>query len=254
MNLIDSHCHLDFEVFDHDRDVVLNNCQTLGVNNIIVPGVTADTWNKLLSVCQSSNNLHPALGLHPMFMAEHQAKHIALLNDYVAKFNPIAIGEIGLDFYVPEHNKQSQIELFEKQLIIANDANLPVILHVRKAYDQVLSLLIKHKINRGIVHAFSGSEQQAQLYIKQGFLLGIGGALTHDRATKLRSLFGNLPLTSIVLETDAPDMPLSGQQGQRNTPENICTIVATLAELRTESIEQIADISSQNVRKALSIS
>jgi TatD DNase family protein len=254
MILIDSHCHLDFDVFDHDREVILDNCQQLGITDIIVPGVTASTWQRLLTICEQSNSLHPALGLHPMFMAEHQAEHIPLLNEYIEKFNPIAIGEIGLDFYVPEHDKQSQIELFEKQLVIASETNLPVILHVRKAYDQVLSLLKKHKINRGIVHAFSGSDQQAQLYIKQGFLLGIGGALTHDRATKLRSLFSNLPLTSIVLETDAPDMPLSGQQGQRNSPENISKIVATLAGLRAESIEQIADISSHNVRKALSIS
>lgn len=254
MILIDSHCHLDFEIFDHDREAILDNCQQLGITDIIVPGVTASTWQRLLSTCEQSSSLHAALGLHPMFMAEHQTEHISLLNDYVKKFNPIAIGEIGLDFYVPEHDKKSQIELFEKQLVIASETHLPVILHVRKAYDQVLSLLKKHKINRGIVHAFSGSEQQAQLYIKQGFLLGIGGALTHDRATKLRALFSNLPLTSIVLETDAPDMPLSGQQGQRNTPENISKIVATLAELRAESIEQIADISSHNVRKALSIS
>lgn len=253
MYLFDSHCHLDFDVFDHDRDEVLKHCQQLGISNIIVPGVTAESWDRLLMICRQSNVLHPALGLHPMFMSKHHSHDLLQLSDYVEQYQPIAIGEIGLDFYVTEHDKQGQIDLFEKQLLIANDANLPVILHIRKAYDQVLSLLKKHKINRGIVHAYSGSQQQAQLYIEQGLLLGIGGALTHDRATKLRSLFGNLPLTSIVLETDAPDMPLSGQQGQRNTPENIPTIVEVLSQFRHETIQDIAAITTNNCQQLFDI-
>lgn len=253
MYLFDSHCHLDFDVFDHDRDEVLKRCQQLGISNIVVPGVTAESWDSLLMVCRQSNVLHPALGLHPMFMSKHQSHDLLQLSDYVEKYQPIAIGEIGLDFYIDDHDKQNQLDLFEAQLIIAHDNNLPVILHVRKAHDQTLKLLKKHKITKGIVHAFSGSKQQAKLYIKQGFLLGIGGAFTHDRATKLRSLFSNLPLTSIVLETDAPDMPLSGQQGQRNTPENISTIVEVLAQLRHETIQDIAAITTNNCQQLFDI-
>ncbi|OUR64267.1 DNAase [Methylophaga sp. 42_25_T18] len=249
MDLIDSHCHLDFNVFDDDRSTVLANCQQLGINDIIIPGVTANTWDRLLTVCQQSTMLHPALGMHPMFMDQHQAEYIDQLNAYVSEHKPVAIGEIGLDFYIADHDKQSQIELFEQQLAIAHQHNLPVILHVRKAHDQTLALLKKHQITAGIVHAFSGSEQQANNYIKQGFLLGIGGVITHERATRLRKLFSSLPLSNIVLETDAPDMPLANMPDIRNTPENIPRIVATLAELRAESQEQIADISSQNVRQ-----
>jgi len=249
MNMLDSHCHLDFEAFDHDRDEVIHHCQQLGVTDIIVPGVTAEKWPHLLDLCQNLPALHPALGLHPMFMAEHKSEHLVLLADYVEKYRPIAIGEIGLDFYLDGHNKQNQLDLFEAQLIIARDAKLPVILHVRKAHDQTLSLLKKHQITRGIVHAFSGSQQQAQLYIKQGFLLGIGGAITHERATRLRQLFSTLPLSSLALETDAPDMPLANMAKQRNTPENIPQIVATLAELRAESKKHIAKITYQNVKQ-----
>jgi TatD DNase family protein len=254
MNLIDSHCHLDFDVFDHDRDEILTRCKQLSINTIVIPGVTANTWDKLLSVCQSSSILHPALGLHPMFMTQHQTSHINKLCEYIEKHDPIAIGEIGLDFYIANHDKQAQLELFEQQLAIANNVNLPVILHVRKAHDQVLSLLKKHHISKGIVHAFSGSQQQAENYIKQGFLLGTGGAITNERATKLRTLFSSLPLSSIALETDAPDMPLANMDNSRNSPENISKIVATLAELRAESIEHCANMSSHNVKKILSLS
>lgn len=249
MDLFDSHCHLDFEIFDHDRDEILKRCQQLGISTIIVPGVTANSWDRLLTICRQSNVLHPALGLHPMFMSNHQEHHLSLLSDYVEKYQPIAIGEIGLDFYIDDHDKQSQLDLFETQLHLAHKTNLPVILHVRKAHDQTLKLLKKHQISKGIVHAFSGSQQQADNYIEQGFLLGIGGAITHDRATKLRSLFGNLPLTSIALETDAPDMPLASQQEKRNTPENIAEILTSLAQLRSENAEDIAHTTTNNCQR-----
>ena len=142
--LIDSHCHFDFNVFDADRAAILARCEQLGISNIIVPGVTAKRWDNLLSLTQGSSQLHNALGLHPMFMAEHTAADISQLNDYVARFNPIAIGEIGLDFYLEHHDKASQTALFEQQLELAVKFNLPVILHVRKAHDAVIQLLKKH--------------------------------------------------------------------------------------------------------------
>lgn len=121
MNLIDSHCHLDFDVFDQDRNNILANCQQLGFTNIIVPGVTANRWEHLLTVCQQSELLQPVLGLHPMFMEQHQTQDIDQLDAYILKHNPIAIGEIGLDFYVDHHDKESQITLFEQQLSIAKN-------------------------------------------------------------------------------------------------------------------------------------
>ncbi len=251
--LIDSHCHFDFNVFDADRAAILARCEQLGISNIIVPGVTAKRWDNLLSLTQGSSQLHNALGLHPMFMAEHTAADISQLNDYVARFNPIAIGEIGLDFYLEHHDKASQTALFEQQLELAVKFNLPVILHVRKAHDAVIQLLKKHRVKGGIVHAFSGSEQHALLYIKLGFLLGIGGTITYDKATRVRRLFSQLPLTAIALETDAPDMPLQGQTGQRNSPESIVTILASLSALRPESTDLIAKTTTQNVSQLLAL-
>jgi TatD DNase family protein len=251
MQLIDSHCHLNFSVFDPDRDQILKSCVELGIEKIIVPATIAKEWQQLFAICQQYPSLYPAIGLHPMFMNEHADSDLVQLSAFIEQTRPIAVGEIGLDFYLPEHDKTQQIALFEAQLKIAKQFALPVILHVRKAHDQVLSLLRKHQITQGIVHAFSGSQQQAELYIKQGFLLGVGGVISYEKATKVRKLFSQLPLTAIALETDAPDMPLAGMQGQRNSPESITAIVQTLAELRTESIKQIADVTTQNVNNLL---
>jgi TatD DNase family protein len=251
MHLIDSHCHLDFSEFDDDRENILSHCEQIGVKNIIVPSVMANSWDRLIDICQQSNMLYPALGLHPMFMDNHQAEDLIKLTENIALHKPVAIGEIGLDFYIPEHDKVSQTSLFEQQLTIAKKTDLPVILHVRKAHDQTLLLLKKHTVKGGIIHAFNGSEQQAQQYIKLGFLFGVGGVITHKRATRLRQLFSILPLSSLVLETDAPDMPLSDMSEQRNTPENIPTILDCLAKIRSESKAEIATATTTNCQHVL---
>lgn len=253
MALIDSHCHFDFEQFDSDRADILSRCQQLGVDKIIVPGVTANTWDRLLQVCQQSSHLFPALGLHPMFMSEHQPQDLHSLAEYLDHHRPIAMGEIGLDFYLADHDKSSQITLFEQQLRIASEYDLPVILHVRKAHDQALILLKKYPIKGGVVHAFNGSKQQAQLYIQQGFLLGVGGVISYDRATRLRQLFSELPLSALALETDAPDMPLQGQLTTRNSPEFIPNILAALTTLRPESADVIAHTTTHNVQTLFAI-
>ena len=252
MYLIDSHCHLDFKQFDLDREQILSSCQQLGIQDIIVPGVTADSWNTLLSVCEPSTMLHPALGLHPMFMQAHQAEQLITLHTLITKHPVIAIGEIGLDFYVTDHDKAAQIKLFSEQLKIAQHAKLPVLLHVRKAHDQTIKLLRQFPVTGGIVHAFSGSLQQAKQYHQLGFLLGVGGAMTHERATRLRAMVSQLPLSSIALETDAPDMPLHQDQ-PRNTPENIAVILDSLTEIRPESKNEIAIATTENCLRILKL-
>lgn len=251
MRLVDSHCHLDFPIFDSDREEVLNACKQQGITDIIVPGVSKPTWQRLLTVCQSSDMLHPALGLHPMFMHEHSLADIEQLADAIKQHQPVAIGEIGLDFFVGGHDKQTQLDLFEQQLVIAKQYELPVILHIRKAYDQALASLKKHRISRGIVHAFSGSEQQAQHFIKQGFLLGIGGVVTYSKATKIRRIFKDIELSQLVLETDAPDMPLANAATKRNSPTQIPVILESLSKLRGEAASEIAQITTRNVEKLL---
>ncbi len=248
MSLIDSHCHLDFANFNAEREAILAQCIALDIQHLIIPAVTAETWSRLLTTCQQSTLLHPALGLHPMLMDAHQTQDITSLEHAVIRHNPIAIGEIGLDFYLPEHNKQAQKELFEQQLKIAQTHQLPVLLHVRKAHDETLKLLRKTPVTGGIVHAFNGSLQQAENYRKLGFLFGVGGAITHPRATKLRQLVQDLPLSSLALETDSPDMPLFGHTGS-NSPIYLPDILICLAELRNETIETLAQATTENVHR-----
>ncbi|MDQ7072804.1 MAG: TatD family hydrolase [Gammaproteobacteria bacterium] len=162
MYLIDSHCHLDFKQFDQNRKQILSHCQQLGIKDIVVPGVTADSWKKLLRICQQSAMLHPALGLHPMFMEQHQPEHLIQLSEFISDHALIAIGEIGLDFYIANPDKDAQIHLFTEQLNIAQQTDLPVLLHVRKAHEQTIKLLKQYPLTSGIVHAFSGSLQQAK--------------------------------------------------------------------------------------------
>ncbi len=253
MTLIDSHCHLDFTEFDPDRTQILQQCTKIGLEHIIVPAVTARRWPRLLSVCEQTDLLIPALGLHPLFLAQHTPYDLIQLTDLIAQAHPVAIGEIGLDFYIKDLDKNQQIALFKQQLEIAQQAGLPVLLHVRKAHDQVIALLKQYPVPGGIVHAFNGSLEHARHYQKLGFFFGVGGAVTYPKATRLRRIIAALPLCSLVLETDAPDMPLFNQTTPRNTPEHLPLIVRELALLRQETEEEITKTTTQNCRQCLNL-
>ena len=254
MELIDSHCHLDVEAFSADRNEVIRNCRAKGISRIIIPAIDAKTWSGLISLCETETGLYPALGLHPVFIEQHQPDDVKKLEKILEDTNPVAIGEIGLDFYLKELDKNKQTELFEKQLQIAKEHDLPVILHVRKAHDQVLLLLKKYKLKGGFAHAFNGSLQQANEYIKLGFKLGFGGTLTYKNANKIHKLAAALPLEAIVLETDSPDMVVASHQGQRNSPEYIIESLNALAAVRKESAEAIATQTSLNVKQVIDFS
>ncbi len=257
MNLIDSHCHLDFPAFDHDRAKVLQRCRELGIGQIIIPGVVAQHWGRIIQLCRSSHGhtpqLYPALGMHPLFMDQHHDNDLAQLSTMIESDRPVAIGEIGLDFYHKESDRPGQQRLFEQQLMIAREANLPAILHIRKAHDQALTTLKQLRPPGGIVHAFSGSLQQATQYIGLGFKLGFGGMLTYERSTRLRALAQALPLESIVLETDAPDMTVAAHRGERNSPEYLPDCLNALAELRGEPAHLIANQTSHNVQRLFNL-
>ena len=251
MEIFDTHCHLDLDIFDADRSQILNHCHDMGINHILVPAINRQGWGKLLDCCTQSEGLYPALGLHPVFINEHQDEDLTLLEEYVADNNVLAIGEIGLDYFVEDLDKNRQLEIFESQLAIAHNANLPVVLHVRKAHDQVLASLKKHKLCGGFAHAFNGSLQQAQQYIDLGFKLGFGGTLTFERSNKIRALAKDLPLEAVVLETDAPDMVVAAHKGERNSPEYIIDCLDVLAELRGLSKEDIARQTTANAQEVL---
>ncbi|EAR63031.1 TatD family hydrolase [Neptuniibacter caesariensis] len=243
MNLIDTHCHIDFSVFDEKRSDVITEAARLGVSDIVVPGVTAEGWGKLLQVVSEHHacRLHPALGLHPCFMDQHQPEDLDRLEKLIEKESVCAVGEIGLDLFIPEADLHGQLFFFEKQLELAAKYNLPVLLHVRKAHDQVLKLLRRYRLDRGgAVHAFSGSLQQARQYIALGFKLGLGGTVTYERARRLRRIVDELDLSHFVLETDAPDMPLAPYRNEPNRPARVKEVADVVASLKGITTEQVA--------------
>lgn len=253
MELVDTHCHLDFAVFDADREQVLQQAGRQGVNRIVVPGVMAATWDTLANLCSDTPGLYPAFGLHPVFLDQHQDGDIAALEARLATERPVAVGEIGLDFQIPEPDKPGQLTLFEAQMEVAKAAGLPVILHVRKAHDQVLAILKQINVKGGIAHAFNGSIQQAQQYMELGYKLGFGGMLTFERSTRLRLLAKKLPLEAIVLETDAPDLTVSQHRGERNSPAYLPHCLESLAEVRNEDVEYVARQTTMNALGVLEL-
>ena len=248
MLLVDTHAHIDFDDFSDDRTEVITRSKALGVKHIFVPAVTQQTWSKTIRVCQQHNCCELALGLHPVFIEQHQPQHLNQLDELIKQHSPIAVGEIGLDFYSEEllEYKEKQIAFFTKQLIIAKRHNLPVIIHNRKAHDECLKLLSEHQLKGGIIHAFNGSIQQAEKYIELGFLLGFGGMLTFDRSNKLRKLVEQIPIQSIVLETDSPDMTVCQHKGQRNSPEYIPYVLEAIANIKKLNQKEVAKITSNN--------
>lgn len=254
MDLVDTHCHLDVIDFDVDRSDVLKRCRHGGINKIIVPAIQSESWSNLFNLCNTEVGLYPAFGLHPVFLNQHHLEDINKLDALLERVRPIAVGEIGLDFYVRELDQKQQIDLFEAQLLIAKKHELPVILHVRKAHDQVLQLLKKIKVKGGFCHAFNGSMQQAEKYIELGFKLGFGGTLTYENSTKIHQLAKSLPLESIVLETDAPDMVVESHRGERNSPEYIVDVLSALATIKDESVEYIAKQTTQNANDVMNFS
>ena len=254
MRLIDSHCHLDFADFDEDRAAVIARSQALGVEHMLVVGVTRKEWPRLWTMVNQYPALYGALGLHPYFLAEHQDSDIDALVEQLRQHaeHPklSAVGEIGLDFFLKELDPKQQIHLFEQQIAIATEFNLPVIIHSRRANAQVIAILKRAKLPRaGIIHAFSGSYEEASEYIKLGFLLGFGGAATWSRATRLQSVLKRLPIDSIALETDSPDMPPEWLAGQRNSPEQLPQICQQLAAIYAMPSTAFAAQTTRNVQR-----
>ena len=246
MKLIDTHCHLDFEAFNADREQVLQEARDVGLIGIVVPGTHQQGWESLLSVCAAHDALYPVIGLHPMFLEQHQESDIEKLEYAINDSKPYAIGEIGLDYRDSVVDEGQQTFYFEQQVLLARKKELPVILHILKAHDQALKILRNNPVCGGTVHAFNGSLQQAEQYIELGFKLGFGGMLTYERSSKLRKLAAELPIKSIVLETDAPDMTVFQYQYQRNSPVYLPYCLQALAEVRNEAPDVIAAQTTEN--------
>ncbi len=251
--LIDSHCHLDASEFDADRTAVVERARAAGVQAQVVPAVTAASWPKLREVCQQAPGLYPAYGLHPMFLADHRPEHLGQLREWVERERPCAIGECGLDFFVEGLDAETQQDYFIGQLKLARDFDLPVIVHARRAVDAVITAIRRIGGLRGVVHSFPGSPEQAAQLDKLGFLLGLGGPLTYDRAQRLQRLVREMPLEQLLLETDAPDQPDAGIRGQRNEPARLSVIARHVAALRGTDVETVARLTSENARRLFAL-
>jgi TatD DNase family protein len=244
--LIDTHSHIDDAEFDADRDAVLARARDAGVAREIVPAIAVSNFEKIRALCVEGSGLHAAYGLHPMLVGEYRPDHIAILGDWIEREKPVAVGECGLDFYIEGLDRDVQRDCLERQLALAKDFDLPVILHARRAFDDVAAALRRIGGLRGVIHSFSGSEEQARQFWKLGFHLGIGGPVTYERAQRLRAIVASMPIEWLLLETDSPNQPLSGHRGERNEPAFTAEVLDVIASLRGESREAVAEATTRN--------
>ncbi len=246
ISLIDSHSHFDDREFDSDRDAALARARDAGVTRQIIPAIALSNFENVRALCTADSGLFAAYGLHPMFLAEHESSHIDALARWIEREKPVAVGECGLDFWIEDLDRDAQRDYFERQLALAKDFDLPVILHARRAFDDVAAALRRIGGLRGVVHSFSGSEEQAEQFFRLGFHLGIGGPVTYDRAKRLRAIVASMPIEWLLLETDSPDQPLSGHRGERNEPAYAAEVLDVVATLRGESREAVAAATTRN--------
>jgi TatD DNase family protein len=253
--LIDTHVHLDVEAFAPDRAAVLQRARESGVVAQVLPAVTRSYWAGLAELTDANADLYPAYGLHPVFLRTHADGDLERLDQWLARHSAVAVGEIGLDGFIEDLASGAawdrQWRLFNAQLDIALNHRKPVILHARRALDHVLKALRTRPALTGIIHSFSGSRQQADQALEQGFCLGFGGPVTYARANRLRRLVAELPGEALVLETDAPDQPSATHRGERNEPAYLSEIATCVAELRGVPVGEIAALTSANARRIL---
>ncbi len=235
MPFADAHCHLDFDDFDLDRKALISQCESADVKLLIVPGVARDNWDSVIKLSEDFVSVYPCVGLHPYFLEKHKEADLAILESMLCKYKQIvAVGEVGLDATIDDLDLQ--VYFLEQQIDIANRFHLPIVLHSRKTHNLLIEVLNRKPILcGGLLHGFSGSVEQAKVFWDKGIYLGVGGVISYERARKTRQTFSLLPLDSLVLETDSPDMPLSGCQGARNTPLNIPLVYKEFCALRTEN-------------------
>jgi TatD DNase family protein len=249
MELVDTHSHIDVEEFDVDRGAVIERARTAGVTRQVVPAITAATWPRLRESCVRHPGLHPAYGLHPVYLQGHDARHLEALRGWIERERPVAVGECGLDFFIDGADQALQQEFFDVQLRLARDFDLPVIVHARRAVDAVIAAIRRIGGLRGVVHSFAGSPQQAEHFWRLGFMLGIGGPVSYERAQRLRALVAAMPLEHLLLETDSPDQPDSAHRGARNEPARLVVVLDAVAALRTESRDGIARATTLNAER-----
>ena len=246
---IDTHCHFDFPPFTGDETSSLARAANAGVGKIIVPAISAGQFNAVLALAREYPAVYAALGLHPMYIEQHDDAALQALDNALASQpeKVVAVGETGLDAYRETPDLPKQVAMLQAQFAIAKRWQLPVILHSRRTHDKLAMLLRQASLPKtGVVHGFSGSFEQAMRFVDLGYYIGVGGTITYPRAAKTRKAIARLPLEALVLETDAPDMPLNGWQGQANRPERVALVFDILCQLRSENPDEIASAIMRN--------
>ena len=251
--LVDSHSHFDAPEFDGDRDAALARARAAGVTQQVVPAVAASSWPKLREVCAQDAGLFAAYGLHPMYLSEHRPAHLEDLRTWIEREKPVAVGECGLDFFVEGLDAETQQQYFDGQLRLAREFDLPVIVHARRAVDAVIASIRRIGGLRGVVHSFSGSPEQARQLRQLGFLIGLGGPVTYERANRLRTLARTMPLDHLLLETDAPDQPDAGIRGQRNEPARLPVVRDVIAGLRGITAVEVSQATTRNAERLFNL-
>jgi len=251
--LIDTHIHLDDDRFDKDREAICNNALAAGITAMVIPATTQKRWQKIFALTERYENVYPTAGLHPVFIDQHTDDHLADLQNILADNSCKAIGECGLDGFHKELDYEKQKHFFEQQLLIAKEVNLPLIIHARNAVQDVIQLIKSSGSTFGVIHSYNGSLEQARQLTDLGYLLSFGGAVTYDRATRLHKLVKELPLESLMVETDAPDQPPSQHKGKRNEPAYLTEIVAAIARIKGTTSAEIAQQSNANAKRLFNI-
>lgn len=249
----DSHCHFDFTEFDGQREMQWAECVEQGILGMLIPGITPAQWEVSYAITDCYQGVWMAAGIHPWWVASSTVPKSNDWSDILQRKKCVAIGECGLDLAIETPLGQQQV-IFEQHIQLAIEHHLPLIIHVRQAHHYVIRLLKKYRPKRGgVIHGFTGSKELAMEYWMMGFYLGVGGSITYPRAKKTRAAIQSLPLESLVLETDAPDMPLHGHQGQPNSCLRIIDVAQSLAVLRSEKLDHIAQVTTENSHSLFNI-
>ncbi len=248
--IIDTHIHFDDDRFDHDRDDVYAKAVAAGVTEMIIPATTQARWSKIVSISKQYNNVFATAGLHPAYIDQHTNQHLDLLEAALQTTDCVAVGECGLDKFIKDTNYKKQHRFFVAQIELAARFKLPLIIHARKAVEDVTLTVKSATANTtGVIHSYNGSLQQAQQLIDLGYLLSFGGAITYDRAHRLKKLIKSLPISAMMIETDAPDQPGQSRSGQRNEPAYITEVVQQISAIKDISPSSVIEASNANARQ-----
>ena len=245
--IFDTHTHYDDPAFDADRDELLNSFRENNISGAICACAEWDSIPKILKLCEKYDFLYPTLGIHPNEVLQLTPQNRVSLEEMIQKVNPVAIGEIGLDYYYDEPSKEIQREAFIYQLSLADSFDLPVIIHSREASEETFEIMKEHgPSKKGVIHCYSGFVETAREYVKMGYYIGVGGVVTFKNGKKLKEVVTDIPLSRILLETDCPYLAPTPHRGERNSSLFLPLVVKEIASLKNISEEEVLSVTEEN--------